>query len=127
MPMSRLFAGIRETSSPSTSTAPEVGWSKPASRRSAVVLPQPEGPSSASSSPGSIRRLSPARAAVLPKTRRTSRYSTVVPARRRAGGVDGSQRLSLLSAAVRRQLRAPISSSSTSTSSRLNTETAACT
>ena len=56
-----------------------VGSSKPASSRSAVVLPQPDGPSSASSSPGSIRRSRPSSADIEPKTRRTSRYSTVVP------------------------------------------------
>ena len=39
-------------SSPSTSTSPESGCSNPASTRSAVVLPQPDGPSRARSSPG---------------------------------------------------------------------------
>src|SRR4051794_40604689 len=77
--MSRLLAGVREMSLPSTRTWPEVGWSKPASRRSAVVLPQPEGPSRASSSPGSIVRSRPSSADIEPKTRRTLRYSTVVP------------------------------------------------
>ena len=110
---------------------PEVGWSKPASSRSAVVLPQPDGPSRASISPGSMRRFSPASAAIEPNTRRTSRYSTVVPVRgssrggrRRCGAADMAQPFF---SAARRQFSAPISSSSTSTSSRLNTETAACT
>ena len=45
MPMLRLWAGVRVMSEPPTSTAPESANSKPAAMRSAVVLPQPEGPS----------------------------------------------------------------------------------
>ena len=52
MPMSRRSAGMPETSLPSTVTAPVSAVSKPARMRSAVVLPQPDGPSSATSSPG---------------------------------------------------------------------------
>ncbi len=79
MPMSRLFAGTREMSCPSTRTEPVVGWSKPASIRSAVVFPHPDGPSSAMSSPGSMRRFRPSSADIAPYRRWTSRYSTVVP------------------------------------------------
>ena len=49
--------GARWTSSPSNSTAPASGISRPAISRSSVVLPQPEGPSSATSSPVSTRKL----------------------------------------------------------------------
>ena len=51
MPMSRLFAGTWVTSALSTNTLPASGRSKPPRIRSAVVLPQPEGPSRATSSP----------------------------------------------------------------------------
>ena len=51
MPMSRLFGETRVTSLPSTTIAPASGRSKPATSRSAVVLPQPDGPSSERNSP----------------------------------------------------------------------------
>ena len=53
--------------------------SKPATMRSAVVLPQPDGPSSATSSPGAILTDSPSSARVTPKARVRSRSSTLVP------------------------------------------------
>ena len=56
-----------------------IGGSKPARIRSAVVLPQPDGPSRATSSPGASRRLSPSRARVAPKDRDRFRSSTVAP------------------------------------------------
>ena len=51
MPMSRLLEGMPVTSLPSMTTRPEVGASNPATIRSAVVFPQPEGPSSERNSP----------------------------------------------------------------------------
>ena len=66
IPVSRRLAGTSVTSRPSISTRPSVGRSNPASSRSAVVLPQPDGPSRASSSPGSSARSSPASACVPP-------------------------------------------------------------
>ncbi|CAO0824917.1 hypothetical protein SMICM17S_01052 [Streptomyces microflavus] len=66
-------------SSPSTRTSPESGCSNPARTRSAVVLPQPEGPSRARSSPGSAVRSSPSRATVGPNARRRERNSTRAP------------------------------------------------
>ena len=66
MPMSRLFAGTLVRSLPSTDTVPEVASSSPARMRSAVVLPQPDGPSSATNSPGSMRRVSPSSALTVP-------------------------------------------------------------
>ena len=56
MPMLRLCAGVPTTLRSSTRTAPESGRSNPAAMRSAVVLPQPDGPSRLTSSPGSIAR-----------------------------------------------------------------------
>src|SRR3954453_7380135 len=57
MPMSRLLAGTSVMSRPSSRTRPASGRSKPAIARSAVVLPQPEGPSGAISQPrGAGRR-----------------------------------------------------------------------
>ena len=44
---------------------PSLGCSKPATIRSVVVLPQPEGPSSEKNSPGSISRSRPLTATVL--------------------------------------------------------------
>jgi hypothetical protein len=52
IPMSRLLAGTRVMSSPPTSTRPASAVSRPARIRSAVVLPQPDGPSSETNSPG---------------------------------------------------------------------------
>src|ERR1700685_2339816 len=103
MPMSRLAAGIRETSLPSTVTEPESAASKPARMRSAVVLPQPDGPSSATSSPGAISSDRPARARTAPKWRvRGGRGTGAAPSagpagapaapkgRRRPGGAPGA-------------------------------------
>ena len=52
---------------PSTMTDPVSGTSKPAAMRRAVVLPQPLGPSSVTSSPAFSSRSSPASASVDPK------------------------------------------------------------
>ena len=84
MPMSRRAAGTDEMSLPSTRTDPVSAVSKPATMRSAVVLPQPDGPSKATSSPGAISMDSPSRARVAPKARVRSRSSTLVPPRRSA-------------------------------------------
>ena len=47
----RRQGGTRATSWPSISMLPAEGVSKPASMRSNVVLPQPDGPRSAKNSP----------------------------------------------------------------------------
>ena len=52
MPISRLLAGTPLTSWPPTDTVPDVASSRPARIRNAVVFPHPDGPSSATSSPG---------------------------------------------------------------------------
>ena len=51
MPMSRRFGGRRVTSSPPITICPVSGCRNPATQRNAVVLPQPLGPSSDTSSP----------------------------------------------------------------------------
>ena len=70
MPMLRLWAGVPRTLRPSTSTEPESGRSNPAAMRSAVVLPQPDGPSRLTSSPGSIARSNDSRATAVPNVLR---------------------------------------------------------
>src|ERR1700751_1489875 len=79
MPMSRLAAGTPDISLPSTSTTPESAVSKPARMRSAVVLPQPDGPSSATSSPGAMSRVSASSARTVPKDRLTRSSRTGAP------------------------------------------------
>src|SRR4051794_31410788 len=67
MPMSRLLAGTLVMSLPPTVTVPESDVSKPATMRSAVVLPQPDGPSNETSSPSASSRSRPSRAMLPPK------------------------------------------------------------
>ena len=67
--MSRLLGGVRVMSLPSTTMRPESGWSNPATRRSAVVLPHPLGPSSETNSPVSSARSIPWSAVTGPKER----------------------------------------------------------
>src|SRR6185369_4362584 len=55
------------------STVPAVGGENPAIRRRAVLLPQPEGPSRLSHSPGRTSRSSPA-SAVTPRANRCSTW-----------------------------------------------------
>jgi len=52
---SRSEAGAEVTSRPPIVMVPALTISSPAIRRSVVVLPQPEGPSSVASVPGSMR------------------------------------------------------------------------
>jgi hypothetical protein len=52
------------TSVPDTMTLPEVGWSMPAIRFSSVVLPDPDGPISATNSPSGTSRLNPSRTTI---------------------------------------------------------------
>ncbi len=101
IPVSRRWAGTRVTFSPSTSTSPESGCSKPASMRSAVVLPQPDGPSRARSSPGRTDRSSPSRATVPPKSRRRARNSTEAgPGPERPAVAVGAVGVAMVSATV---------------------------
>src|SRR5882672_11037310 len=63
----RRCGGTPVMSWPSISTRPASGVSKPAIMRSKVVLPQPEPPSSANSSPRGISRSTPSTATIVPK------------------------------------------------------------
>ena len=66
MPMSRFHGGIAVTSAPSTRSAPDCGWLKPAIMRSRVDLPEPEGPSRAKNSPGAMSRVTSRSTGVVP-------------------------------------------------------------
>src|ERR1700688_4376717 len=65
MPMSRSRGGIKmpragdDTTRPAMLISPEVGCSRPATQRSVVVLPQPEGPSRTTISPAGTAKLTP--------------------------------------------------------------------
>src|SRR5450755_3568841 len=65
MPSSRSRGGTRmprsgeDTTRPAIEISPEVGCSSPATQRSVVVLPQPEGPSKTTISPAGTAKLTP--------------------------------------------------------------------
>ena len=67
MPMLRWLGLRLETSRPSMVILPALGVSKPATMRSTVVLPQPDGPSSEMNSPFSTSRLKSFTTRVTPK------------------------------------------------------------
>ena len=67
MPRPRLLGGNPVTFRPPMVTRPVSGRSNPAIRRSVVVLPQPDGPSSASISPAATSSFSGCRTRVPPK------------------------------------------------------------
>src|SRR5260221_5608650 len=69
MAMSRCLGSTSLTSWPSILMVPEVTSSRPATMRSAVVLPQPDGPTRTSSSPSPTARSS-AETAVVPSGNR---------------------------------------------------------
>ena len=64
MATSRRFGGSSLTSRPPIRIAPASTSSSPASIRSAVVLPEPDGPTSTISSPSAISRSSASTAGV---------------------------------------------------------------
>ena len=66
MPIWRRLGGRSSMLAPSISTWPSAWRVKPATMRSSVVLPQPEGPSSARISPGSTARLTASSAVKAP-------------------------------------------------------------
>ena len=74
-----LVDGKDISSVPSIKTPPPSAVSNPATTRSAVVFPQPDGPSSAMSSPGAISMDSPSRARVAPNARVRFCSTTLVP------------------------------------------------
>ncbi len=59
MAMPRLAAGISFIACPSISSVPPVIGSSPAIILSSVDLPQPDGPTNTTNSPGSISRSTP--------------------------------------------------------------------
>ena len=65
MAMSRSRGSMSLTDCPSTRMVPSVISSRPATMRRAVVLPQPDGPTSTMSSPSAMDRSSD-RTAVVP-------------------------------------------------------------
>src|SRR5258707_11414174 len=79
MAMSRSLGGTSVTSRSPISTRPLSIGSSPASRRRAVVLPEPDGPTRTMNSPSLISRSSPSRAggASLPNTRVADTYFTL--------------------------------------------------
>src|SRR5712691_11758980 len=66
MPMLRRCTGTPVMSVPPTWMRPSSGVSNPAIIRNVVVLPQPDGPSSAKNSPASIARSTPSTARLIP-------------------------------------------------------------
>src|SRR5579864_8826577 len=71
-------------SRPPIRTRPELAHSRPATRRSSVVLPQPLGPTSEKSSPAGTARVTPSTAVTSPKRLVTACRST--PARPPSAG-----------------------------------------
>src|SRR5215210_5866878 len=81
---------------PASRALPEDGLSRPASRRSNVVLPAPFGPNTARQSPGASENETPATAFLDPKARAMSTTSTTgLPAAETADVEDGIIRLQL--------------------------------
>src|ERR1700745_4205703 len=76
MAMSRSFGWTLLTTRSPIEIVPEVMFSRPASIRSRVDLPQPEGPTSTTNSPSSIGIETPCKTSKLPNDLRTSRICT---------------------------------------------------
>src|SRR6059058_2588945 len=74
--MSRSFGWTLLTTRSPIEMVPEVMFSRPASIRSKVDLPQPEGPTSTTNSPSSIGIDTPCKTSKLPNDFRTSRICT---------------------------------------------------
>ena len=68
MAMSRSLESRSFTTRPSMAMLPPVMSSSPASMRSSVDLPQPEGPTSTMNSPSAMSSEMPCRTLVLPKS-----------------------------------------------------------
>src|SRR3954468_2567376 len=76
MAMSRSLGCTLLTTRSPIEIVPEVMFSRPASMRSRVDLPQPEGPTSTTNSPSSIGMVTPCSTSKLPNDLRTSRIWT---------------------------------------------------
>src|SRR5205809_593078 len=74
--MSRSFGCTLLTTRSPIEIVPEVMFSSPASMRSSVDLPQPDGPTSTTNSPSSIGIVTPCRTSNPPNDLRTSRICT---------------------------------------------------
>src|SRR5262245_21768623 len=74
--MSRSFGWTLLTTRSPIEIVPEVMFSRPASMRSSVDFPQPEGPTSTTNSPSSIGIDTPCKTSKLPNDFRTSRICT---------------------------------------------------
>src|SRR5436305_101559 len=94
----RSFSSLPTSDSPATAISPSVGVSRPATRLRSVDLPQPEGPMTATNSPGSITKSTPRRARTgtpsdsyvlrSPVTSSTRSIATAAPS-----GTEGSRPL----------------------------------
>ena len=74
--MSRSFDSMSLTTLPSIAIVPPLISSRPASIRSSVDLPQPEGPTSTMNSPSAMSKLMPWMTFVEPKALATSLNET---------------------------------------------------
>src|SRR6202012_3795017 len=74
--MSRSLGWTLLTTRSPIEMVPEVMFSRPASIRSRVDLPQPDGPTSTTNSPSSIGTVTPCRTSKAPNDLRTSRIWT---------------------------------------------------
>ena len=84
----RLCGGTSDTSTPSSSTLPDVGSSKPAMILSRVVLPHPDGPSIEKNSPRPIENAASSTATKLPNSLRTESRTMTSPV---AAGAPGGR------------------------------------
>src|SRR5258708_14672123 len=74
--MSRAFGGTLLTTRPPIFTSPPEISSRPATMRSSVLLPQPEGPTRTQNSPSAIDTSTPCTASVEPNVLRTALRET---------------------------------------------------
>ena len=104
MPTPRRAVGRWSTDDPSNSTLPALCSWNPAMMRSSVVLPQPLGPSSATSSPAATSSEISLAAVVEPKRCVMPRSESVWPRRAEAGRTGAGVGLVMLTAMVRAPL-----------------------
>src|SRR5918912_859095 len=99
--MSRSFGWTLLTTRSPIEIVPEVMFSRPASIRSNVDLPQPEGPTSTTNSPSSIGIDTPCKTSKFPNDLRTSRICTddieFTPSFSGIGAASGQRRLAVFS------------------------------
>src|SRR5215831_16702754 len=76
MAMSRSFGGTRLTTRSPMRISPDAMFSRPAIMRSRVDLPHPDGPTSTTNSPSSMRTSTPWMTSIAPKAFLTSRIAT---------------------------------------------------